>query len=164
MAIERSVDGGKTFTPWQYFSKNCTADYGLPNRALLETVDQVGAKTLLLLRPQMENETFEMKSNVDRRVCVRARTRQSLSDAEQGFLKRLVLNGHPPPVRRCNMLACPICSFRALYTAAHGIVCGDGMFTRNLPAYAPCDTAVRWYALTSSPASPPPTRAWLSSR
>ena len=39
--IERSLDGGKTFMPWQYFADDCQRMFGLVNNGPLTAPDSV---------------------------------------------------------------------------------------------------------------------------
>ena len=39
--IERSIDGGKMFQPWQYFAEDCKASFQLENNGRLSEPDDV---------------------------------------------------------------------------------------------------------------------------
>ena len=39
--IERSLDGGRTYSPWQYFANDCQRMFGLVNNGPLTQPDSV---------------------------------------------------------------------------------------------------------------------------
>ena len=41
MKIERSLDFGKSYQPWQYFSTNCSKSFNMPDNGLLPNPDSV---------------------------------------------------------------------------------------------------------------------------
>ena len=43
--LEKSIDGGKTFIPIQYFSDDCNSYFGLENNAPLQSNDDVNCIT-----------------------------------------------------------------------------------------------------------------------
>ncbi len=45
--IERSLNGGKTYRPWQYYADNCPRMFGLPNNGPLPQPDSVNCLQMI---------------------------------------------------------------------------------------------------------------------
>ena len=58
--IERSIDGGKTYTPWQYYAEDCTRMFGLVNNGALTQADSVNC--LQIIRYILTTETQHLFS------------------------------------------------------------------------------------------------------